>query len=176
MALGKSMPYLVFIVYPQVIKFFPKPGNWFLYLKYFFSFLLMLTILWLINILLSKEKYLDENWEKFSNDKINEYLSQGNSVFVDITAEWCLTCAVNKKLVLDQSDIQELFKRRQIKTLRADWTNRDDTILKFLKTYNKYGIPFNIFFTPNNPKGFIFSEVLTKNQIRNAINIYMNPK
>ena len=176
MAIGKSMPYLIFIVYPQIINFFPKPGKWFVYLKYFFAFLLMLTILWLVNILLSKENNLNENWEKFESTKINEYLSNGNSVFVDITAEWCLSCAVNKKLVLDQRDIQELFTKREIKTLRADWTNRDDAILKFLKTHNKYGIPFNIFYTPDNPKGFIFSEILTKNQVKNAINIYMSPK
>tara|TARA_Y200000002_G_scaffold365663_1_gene355835 strand:- start:700 stop:1470 length:771 start_codon:yes stop_codon:yes gene_type:complete len=176
MAIGKSMPYLIFIIYPQIINYFPKPGKWFFYLKYFFAFLLILTILWLVNILWSKENSSNENWEKFNSSKISEYLSEGNSVFVDVTAEWCLTCAVNKKLVLDQRDIQQLFKTREIKTLRADWTNRDDSILKFLKTYNKYGIPFNILFTPDNPEGFIFSEVLTKNQIRKAINIYMNPK
>ena len=176
MAIGKSLPYLIFIAYPQIIYFFPKPGRWFFYLKYFFAFLLMITILWLINILLSKENYSNDSWEKFESTKINEYLSKGDSVFVDITAEWCLSCAVNKKLVLDQKDIKELFKKEGIKTLRADWTNRDNNILEFLKTYNKYGIPFNILYTPDIPKGFIFSEILTKNQIENAIDSYIKSK
>lgn len=176
MAFGKSMPYLIFIIYPQVINFFPKPGLWLINLKYFFALLLMLTILWLSSILFSTKKNINKNWEEFEKQKISEYLANNNSVFVDVTAEWCLSCTVNKKLVLDQQDIKELFDSRDIKTLRADWTSRDDDILEFLKTYNKYGIPFNILYTPSKPEGFIFSEILTKNQIKKAIENYIDTK
>ena len=176
MGIGKSMPYLIFIVYPNIINFFPRPGNWFAYLKYFFAFLLMLTVLWLINILFTSKQPISENWEEFEVHKINEYLDQGYNVFVDVTAEWCLSCAVNKKLVLDQEDIKNLFKNRDIKTLRADWTDRNDNILNYLNTYNKYGIPFNILYTTSKPDGFIFSEILSKNQIRNAIEKYIDTK
>lgn len=176
MALGKSMPYLIFIIYPQVINFFPKPGQWFVYLKYFFALLLILTVLWLASILLTTKKNINQNWEEFEKEKISEYLENNNSVFVDVTAEWCLSCAVNKKLVLDQEDIKELFDSRGIKTIRADWTSRDDNILEFLKSYNKYGIPFNILYTPSKPEGFIFSEILTKSQIKKAIENYIDTK
>ena len=176
MGMGKSMPYIIFIVYPHIINFFPKPGKWFAYLKYFFAFLLMLTVLWLINILFTSKHTISDNWEEFETYKINEYLDQGYNVFVDVTAEWCLSCAVNKKLVLDQEEIKNLFKNRDIKTLRADWTDRNDDILKYLNTYNKYGIPFNILYTTSNRDGFIFSEILSKNQIRKAIEKYIDTK
>ncbi len=176
MGMGKSMPYIIFIVYPHIIKYFPKPGKWFAYLKYFFAFLLMLTVLWLINILFTSKHTINDNWEEFETYKINEYLDQGYNVFVDVTAEWCLSCAVNKKLVLDQEEIKNLFKNRDIKTLRADWTDRNDDILKYLNTYNKYGIPFNILYTTSNRDGFIFSEILSKNQIRKAIEKYIDTK
>ena len=113
MGIGKSIPYLIFIVYPHIIDFFPKPGKWFAYLKYFFAFLLMLTVLWLINILFTSKQTTSDNWEKFEINKINEYLDQGYNVFVDVTAEWCLSCAVNKKLVLDQEDMKNLFKNKR---------------------------------------------------------------
>ncbi len=176
MGIGKSMPYLIFIVYPHIINFFPKPGKWFAYLKYFFAFLLMLTVIWLINILFTSKQNFNENWEQFEVNKINEYLDQGYNVFVDVTAQWCLSCAVNKKLVLDQEDIKNLFKNRDIKTLRADWTDRNDEILKYLNTYNKYGIPFNILYTTSKPDGFIFSEILSKNQIRKVLEKYIDTK
>ena len=176
MGMGKSMPYIIFIVYPHIINFFPKPGKWFAYLKYFFAFLLMLTVLWLINILFTSKHTINDNWEEFETYKINEYLDQGYNVFVDVTAEWCLSCAVNKKLVLDQEEIKNLFKNRDIKTLRADWTDRNDDILEYLNTYNKYGIPFNILYTTSNRDGFIFSEILSKNQIRKAIEKYIDTK
>ena len=176
MGLGKSLPYLIFIIYPKIIYFFPKPGKWFAYLKYFFAFLLMLTVLWLIDILFTAKHNISDNWEEFETYKINEYLDQGYNVFVDVTAEWCLSCAVNKKLVLDQEEIKNLFKNRDIKTLRADWTDRNDDILEYLNTYNKYGIPFNILYTTSNRDGFIFSEILSKNQIRKAIEKYIDTK
>ena len=176
MGIGKSMPYIFFIVYPKIINFFPKPGKWFTYLKYVFAFLLMLTVLWLINILFTSKRTISDNWEEFDKYKINEYLDQGYNVFVDVTAEWCLSCAVNKKLVLDQEEIKNLFKNRDIKTLRADWTDRNDDILDYLNRYNKYGIPFNILYTTSKPDGFIFSEILSKNQIRKAIEKYIDTK
>ena len=176
MAFGKSMPYLIFIIYPKIINFFPKPGKWFAYLKYFFALLLVLTVLWLINILFSTKHRIYDNWEEFKQYKIIEYLENGQSVFVDVTAEWCLSCAVNKKLVLNQKDIKNLFEDRDIKKLRADWTNRDDKILDFLNKYEKYGIPFNILYTPKKPDGFIFSEILTKNQIKEAIETFIDTK
>ena len=176
MALGKSMPYLIFIIYPQVINFFPKPGRWFVKLKYFFALLLTLTVLWLVSILFSTNKNTDENWEEFEKQKISDYLENNYSVFVDVTADWCLSCAVNKKIVLDQQDIRELFDSNGVKKLRADWTSRDDNILEFLKSYDKYGIPFNILYTPNKPDGYIFSEILTKNQIKKAIENFIDAK
>ena len=176
MGIGKSMPYLIFIVYPNIINFFPKPGKWFIYLKYFFSFLLMLTVLWLINILFTSKQTISDNWEEFEIHKINKYLDQGHNVFVDVTAKWCLSCAVNKKLVLDQEDIKKLFKSRDIKTLRADWTDRNNDILDYLNTYNKYGIPFNILYTTSKPDGFIFSEILSKKQMIKAIEKHIDIK
>ena len=64
----------------------------------------------------------------------------------------------------------------RIKTLRADWTDRNDDILEYLNTYNKYGIPFNILYNTSNRDGFIFSEILSKNQIRKAIEKYIDTK
>ena len=166
MALGKSVPYIIFVLYPKIIFYFPKPGKWFNYLKYFFALLLVITILWLANIHANIKETNSKNtnykWEQFNFEKVNEYINSGNSIFVDVTAKWCLTCLVNKKLVLYNEDIIKLFKTNNIIMLRADWTNRNEDILKYLNKYNRYGIPFNIFYTPKNPEGYIFSEILTK--------------
>ena len=49
--------------------------------------------------------------------------------------------------------------------MRADWTFPDNNILDFLQTYNRYGIPFNIFFSEKYTEGFIFNEILNKTQL-----------
>ena len=113
---------------------------------------------------------MSDNWEKFEYSKIKDYLENGDSVFVDITAKWCLTCAVNKKLVLDHKDMIDLFASNNIKMLQADWTSRNKQILDYLKKHNRHGIPFNILYTPENKKGYIFSEILSKSKIRKVLN------
>lgn len=66
---------------------------------------------------------------------------RGQWAFVDFTASWCLTCKVNKKLVLDTAEFQQMAQAKGIKLVRADWTQRDDIIAKFLEGQGVVGIP-----------------------------------
>jgi thiol:disulfide interchange protein len=81
----------------------------------------------------------ESNWKSWSEQKLTE--EKGNLVFMDFTAEWCLTCKVNKKLVLETDSFNELAKKYKVSLLRADWTKRDDNITQFLKRYNVVGVP-----------------------------------
>ena len=174
MALGKAFPYIAFIFYPNILSYLPKPGKWFLYLKYFFAMLLLLTIIWLFSLLTNNNKnryeYKLNGWEEFSYKKIEKYLKEDKLIFVDVTAKWCITCKINKKLVLEDKEIIELFDKNEVKKLRADWTDRDSQILEYISSYNKYGIPFNILYSKKDPKGIIFHEILSKKSIKKAIN------
>jgi thiol:disulfide interchange protein/DsbC/DsbD-like thiol-disulfide interchange protein len=78
-------------------------------------------------------------WKPWSEQKAAEL--KGQNVFMDFTAEWCLTCKVNKKLVLETDGFNELAKKNNIVLLRADWTKRDDNITQYLKKYGAVGVP-----------------------------------
>lgn len=78
-------------------------------------------------------------WKPWSEQKLSEL--KGQNVFMDFTAEWCLTCKVNKKLVLETDGFNELAKKNNIVLLRADWTKRDDNITQYLKKYGAVGVP-----------------------------------
>ncbi|WP_053332591.1 protein-disulfide reductase DsbD family protein [Candidatus Jidaibacter acanthamoebae] len=109
-------------------------------------------------------------WESFSEEKVNEYIAKDYVVFIDITAEWCLTCKMNKFNVLEHDEIIKFLSTRNIKLLRADYTNKSDLISRFLKKYDRHGIPFNIIVSKENPNGIILPEILTKSIIYNEIN------
>ncbi len=79
------------------------------------------------------------DWRMWSESELEK--EKGNYVFMDFTAEWCLTCKVNKKLVLETSDFKELAQQKRLTLLRADWTKRDDNITQFLKRFNVVGVP-----------------------------------
>lgn len=81
----------------------------------------------------------DSLWVPWSEEKLKE--QTGNLVFMDFTAEWCLTCKVNKKLVMETSAFQEMAQRNNLILMRADWTRRDDNITQFLKRFNVVGVP-----------------------------------
>ncbi|MDA9558866.1 protein-disulfide reductase DsbD family protein [Alphaproteobacteria bacterium] len=175
MAMGKSFPYIIFIFYPGVINFLPKPGKWLKHIKYFFAFLLFITLFWVVNLLyaINKSHIKDDeikSWEKFNFSKLEGYIKDDITVFVDVTAKWCITCAVNKKLVLDNKEIVELLDKNNVKLVRADWTLKNENILIYLKKYNKFGVPFNILYSKNFPEGHIFNELLTKSQVKKALN------
>ncbi len=81
----------------------------------------------------------ETDWKPWSVAKLAE--EKGKLVFMDFTAEWCLTCKVNKKLVLETKGFKALTKKYNLVLLRADWTKRDDTITQYLKNYGAVGVP-----------------------------------
>jgi thiol:disulfide interchange protein DsbD len=80
-------------------------------------------------------------WQPFSPGRLAALRAQGKPVFVDFSAAWCLSCQVNERVVLDRPDVEEAFRRSGVVMLRADWTNRDDTITAALSQFGRSGVP-----------------------------------
>jgi suppressor for copper-sensitivity B len=111
----------------------------------------------------------DAGWEIFTELNINPYLESGKIVFVDITADWCLTCKANKLLVLENKSVQSFLLKKNIVKMRGDWTKKDPVLLKYLQDNGRYGIPFNIVYGPGRKDGIILPEILTTNILKEAI-------
>ena len=116
-----------------------------------FSFPLVLTVLAIQNLELrpsgTQTAKVDSTWTPWSEVKLQSV--KGKLVFMDFTAEWCLTCKVNKKLVLETDAFKELAKKHDVVLMRADWTRRDDNITQFLKRFNIVGVPAYFVQKPN---------------------------
>jgi len=102
----------------------------------------------------------DKLWKKFDEKQISKYVNEGSVVFVDVTAEWCLTCKFNKSTTMHSDRIMKILMRDDVVAMIADYTSPDKHIESFLKRNNKYGIPFNIIYGPNAPKGIAQPELL----------------
>jgi len=111
----------------------------------------------------------ETNWAVFSLQEIPVLVGQGRVVLVDVTADWCITCQVNKKLVLGRGEVAALLDSGAITGLRADWTRPDDRIAAYLATFGRYGIPFNAVYGPAAPAGIALGELLTENDVLKAI-------
>ncbi len=106
-------------------------------------------------------------WRSFDRDQIRSLVSQGKTVFVDVTADWCLTCQANRKFVLSKSDIATRLNGSV--PMQADWTRPNPQIGTYLASYGRYGIPFNIVYGPGAPGGIVLPELLTAGDVGAAL-------
>ena len=108
-------------------------------------------------------------WKPFDEKVLHQLVADGKTVFVDVTADWCITCQVNKALILSDDDIRSRFDSDKIVAMRADWTRPSDVIAKYLASHGRYAIPFNIVYGPSHPKGILLPEILTPSIVKQAM-------
>jgi thiol:disulfide interchange protein DsbD len=82
----------------------------------------------------------------FSRATLASLRAQGKPVFVDMTADWCITCKVNEKAVLDTAAFKALLARTGAVYMVGDWTNEDPEISGFLDEYHSPGVPLYVVF------------------------------
>jgi suppressor for copper-sensitivity B len=108
-------------------------------------------------------------WQRWDRSAIAGLVRQGKVVFVDVTADWCITCKANKRLVLAREPVASALDGRKVVPMVADWTRPNDAIARYLAEFGRYGIPFNVVYGPNAPDGIALPELLTTSAVLAAI-------
>ncbi len=221
--LGISAPFLLTCIFPQILNILPKPGMWMEKFKYFLGLTLLLTLIWLMDLLhslsdthhlmatiyplfafvfffffarkkINKGIFLSSlivlislffgykfyndyqpaqletikgSWIKWSPELSSKLQSENKKAFIDFTAKWCLTCQVNKKLVLNTEEFKEFSQQNNIQLLKADWTKKDPIITDFLEQNNLAGIP--AYFFINNGKLHFLGETVSIQKIKDLL-------
>jgi thiol:disulfide interchange protein DsbD len=109
-----------------------------------------------------------DGWEPYSTVRVAELVAQGRPVFVDFTAAWCVTCQVNKRLVLTDASVRSAFARAGIVLLRADWTRRDPAITRALAALGRSGVPVYVLYRRGG-EPLLLPEVLQRQALIDAI-------
>jgi len=107
-------------------------------------------------------------WRPFEQAAIAGLVKDGKTVFVDVTADWCVTCIVNKQLVLDVGASAERLQQPEVVPMQADWTQPNDDIARYLASFGRYGIPFNVIYGPAAPEGVLLPELLSESAVLDA--------
>ncbi len=108
-------------------------------------------------------------WQPFDRTQIPQLVAAGKTVFVDVTAEWCVTCQFNKATVLARGEVAERLGSDRVVAMRADWTSPDPEIAAYLEDFGRYGIPFNAVYGPALPRGMALPELLTRDAVLTAM-------
>jgi suppressor for copper-sensitivity B len=108
-------------------------------------------------------------WRAFAPGEIRGLVAQGKTVFVDVSAAWCLTCKVNEAAVLDRDPVAERLFGPGVVAMRGDWTRPDPALTRYLESFGRYGIPFNAVYGPGRPQGELLPELLTAGAVERAL-------
>jgi suppressor for copper-sensitivity B len=109
------------------------------------------------------------HWQPFALDRLNRLVAQGRTVFVDVTADWCLTCKFNKAAVIDRGPVAAWLERPGVVAMRADWNRPDPAIAAYLEHFHRYGIPFDAVYGPRKPAGVPLPVLLTTDAVIAAL-------
>jgi len=111
----------------------------------------------------------DAVWRPFDEAEIRRLVADGQTVLVDVTADWCITCQVNKAAVLKRDPVASLLKDGAVVPMQADWTLPNQEIADYLAKFGRYGIPFNAVYGPDAPNGIVLPEILLSNSVLEAV-------
>jgi thiol:disulfide interchange protein DsbD len=196
---GLASPFLLVSISPSLISFLPRPGEWMENLRRVMGLALLLTMIWLYDILLTLSKDASQTitllnlalvliafalymrnktkkrwfhgliwtvtlfsllllfqtstsmrdisesartdkieWEEWSPEKIND---DSKNIFMNFSAQWCLTCKANEQIVFSTKTFSNLAKKYDLRLLKADWTARDEQITRWLALHDSAGVP-----------------------------------
>lgn len=172
LSLGYALPFALLEFFPSLMKkIMPKPGIWMVRLKYILSIPIVLTILWLSWIFYHQisVRNTQDVWENYSAQAFYEAIENGDAVFVDFTAKWCLTCLLNEKTVLYSEEFIKTAKENEVRLFKADWTNQSDDIFFALKTYGRSSVPLYVYYPQSSQNYVILPQILTKDFVLEVI-------
>ena len=173
--------FLIFVILliPTLVLYWNK---FFIYenFKFLFKIRTYIFILLIISLIFidyfnkdkNREMLVDSNdifWGKWSTHKLENLIKKDKLVFVDVTADWCITCKINMELAIKNDQVLNKFKLLDVVLLKADWTKKNEDILEYLIENDRFGIPFNIVYGPNLKKGFLLPEILNVDDIIYAL-------
>lgn len=109
---------------------------------------------------------ITSNWQAYDEAKLKEARQNGQAVFVDFTAAWCITCQVNKQAVLDTVEAQNYFKENNILLMRADWTRYDPKITAALSKLGRSSVPVYAYYPRDGSEPKLLPQLLTLNILK----------
>jgi len=104
----------------------------------------------------------------YSPERLQQLLSTGQPVFIDATADWCITCLTNEQVTLNKPEVRSKMKEKVV-FMTADWTNEDPAITALLQQYGRSGVPLYLIYDGKNPTATVLPQLLTPGLVLEAL-------
>jgi thiol:disulfide interchange protein len=108
-------------------------------------------------------------WKPFSPAAVAQAQSEGKTVMVDFTANWCPNCKANSKWAIETDAVRDLVEANGVVPLLADWTDKSPMIKKALNDLNRNSIPLLVVWPASGGDPIVLSDVVTQGQVLEAL-------
>lgn len=109
-------------------------------------------------------------WQPFTQAYVDELLANGEPVFIDFTADWCITCKFNERTAINVPAVRAKIEEMGIVPIKADWTNSNPEITAALKEFGRVGVPFYVIYPAGRPdEPLTLPELLTESIVLDAL-------
>ena len=142
----------------------------------FFKWLVRLAVLaifavsiWILPTSYSTQTSQNQQDIIYSEELLTEYRDANELIFLNFTADWCITCKVNESVALNSEEVKALIRQKNIRYLEADWTRKNEAIAKKLEEFGRSGVPLYLLY-PSTGKPIILPEILTEDILLNYLN------
>ncbi|WP_188055884.1 protein-disulfide reductase DsbD family protein [Sphingosinithalassobacter sp. CS137] len=112
------------------------------------------------------EQALASGAEPFSEERLEELQREGRPVFAYFTADWCLTCKVNEKTVIETQGVRDALAAADVAVLVGDWTDGDPVLGRFIERHNRAGVPLYLWYAPGADEAHVLPQLLTQAMLR----------
>jgi thiol:disulfide interchange protein DsbD len=112
----------------------------------------------------------DQDWEPYSPARLEELRAAQRPVFVNVTADWCITCLANERVALDTDTVRAAFRNTGVTYLKGDWTNSDPELTRLLTAHGRSGVPLYLYYPPSSGGApLILPQLLTPGIVLEAL-------
>ena len=109
-------------------------------------------------------------WENYSDAKLSALRAADRAVFVNLSADWCVTCLVNERVALSSDAFYATLDAREITYLKGDWTNGDAEITALLNRFQRTGVPLYLFYPAGTNQARVLDQILTPGTVLSTLN------
>lgn len=108
--------------------------------------------------------------QAYSEASFDALRAQGQPVFLNFTAAWCITCLVNERVALSQPSVQSAFQAQGVTYLKGDWTRQDPAITAVLQRFGRSGVPLYVYYPPgSHSEPVVLPQILTPGLVLSSI-------
>ena len=122
----------------------------------------------------SDQVMVEVDAEPYASSALRAHLNDGRSVFINMTADWCITCKVTEKRLLKTESVDQLFEDHGVIRMTGDWTRYDPLITEYLNAFDRVGVPLYVVNHPGK-EPIVLSQFPSFDELEDAVKAKSSP-